>query len=94
MYWAKRNLAEHPDWNDIKAADVLLKEVRDGKHPNLHIIAEPIKPDLIDVVIPMERGFMECRDCGKVIGVSIAPAGTDMDFECIDCYNQSVEDGI
>ena len=53
-----------------------------------------ITTDVFEDFIAMDRSFMECRDCGKMIGVSIALNGTDMDFECIDCYNESVKDGI
>ena len=93
-------MVEHPDWNDIKAANELLKEVREGKHPNLHTTAEPRKgheddPEIDwDYTVILTKKFIECRECGKTFGMVIYQYDTEVDFECIDCYNEGVKDGI
>jgi len=103
----KRNLVKHPDWNDIKVADKLLEEVREGKHPNLHTIEESVCDTIVEPreghddnewdwsnIVTLTRKFIECRECGKTFGVIIYQNGTEVDFECIDCYNESVKDEI
>ncbi len=90
--WGKKDLTE--DWNAVELRPTLHTLEHDTTTTSPRDDSKEVDSFDWNEIITFEKKFIKCRECDKEFGMIVYQSGTEVEFECIGCYNESVKDGI